>query len=918
MSNEAQTRKELIDLQLEQAGWSLAQGNLLEEVLLAPTKNKLAESGLPYRASPEFADYTLLGRDGKPLAIVEAKRTNRDPEVGKRQAEDYAELIKASYGVDPFIFLSNGLRTLFWERGRYPAREVSGFYSRDDLERLAFQRRYQQPLAKIAPNLQIVERPYQLEAIRRVTEALEQGQRKFLLVMATGTGKTRTVIALVDLLMRARRVQKVLFLADRVELVQQALGAFKDHLPDETRARLEAGQLDHAARVHVATYPGMMQLLQQSPVPFSHGYYDLIIADESHRSIYNRYRAIFNYFDALQLGLTATPTDYIDHNTFELFECPGDLPTFSYPYQTAVQEGYLVDYVALDAQTRFQLEGIRAGQLPPEVQQELTEQGIELSEIDFEGSDLERRVTNTGTNDAIVREFMEKCRKDASGTLPARTIIFAVSHRHALELWHSFNRLYPDMQRRGLAEVIDSHMERADKTLSDFKGDGMPRVAISVDMLDTGIDVPAVQNLVFAKPVFSRVKFLQMIGRGTRHWRDPQTGQAKSSFLIIDYWGNFAYFDMNTEGEIANPTEPLPVRLFRVRLEKLTLLHGRADTAVEAATAAQLRQMLDHLPLDNFNLRPHLPALQELAQPSAWENLTTATLDRLAEVIAPLLRFYPDVNLPVMSFELRTERLAVAHLNGQPERVESLRDKVIQDLRLLPTTLREVQAHAAKLAWMTGAAFWQNLTYERVMDLQQTFAPLMRYRQRQSQEIIKLNLNDQITSRRWIIYGPGGEGAFVENYREQVEAHLKELAGHLPALDKLRQGQPLDSAELSGLSEALNRPDLFITPDTLRQVYDVAEAGLPDLLRHALGLQHLAGREERIKESFDEFLAAHPHFSAVQINFVRAVRSAVLREAHLSEADLERPPFSRVGPVRRLFSSGELAELLDFANRLVV
>ena len=359
--------------------------------------------------------------------------------------------------------------------------------------------------------------------------------------------------------------------------------------------------MDHAARIHVATYPSMMQVYEQ----LSSGYYDLIVADESHRSIYNRYRAFLDHFDAMQLGLTATPTDYIDHNTFDLFDCTDGLPTYYYSYDQAVAEDHLVDYQVHYAQTNFQIEGIKAGDLPPELALQLAEQGVELEELDFEGTDLERRVTNTGTTDVIVREFMDHCRRDAAGTMPAKTIIFAMSHRHAMEIYKSFNRLYPNLQRAGLAQVIDSHMERADRLLDDFLLKDMPRVAISVDMLDTGIDVPSIQNLVFAKPVFSQVKFWQMIGRGTRLWTDPQDGAAKKSFLIFDFWNNFTYFKMNPEGEIASQTEPLPVRLFRTRLDKLLLLRG-LDRDEEAAEARHdLQSMLADLPQDNVNVRPH-------------------------------------------------------------------------------------------------------------------------------------------------------------------------------------------------------------------------------------------------------------------------------------------------------------------------
>ncbi|RYE65752.1 MAG: DEAD/DEAH box helicase, partial [Oxalobacteraceae bacterium] len=356
----------------------------------------------------------------------------------------------------------------------------------------------------------IAGRDYQNEAIRRVTEGVDAAKRKFLLVMATGTGKTRTTIALVDTLLRSKRVQRVLFLADRRELVRQAMAEFKSHLPNESLARIEAGETS-GARIQFSTYPSMMQVYSRLSV----GYYDLIVADESHRSIYQRYKAVFDHFDAIQLGLTATPTDYIDHNTFELFDCGDGAPSYYYSYEQAIADQNLVNYRVLDAQTNFQLQGIMGDALPEPLKQMARDQGVALDELNFDGSDIEKGIINQGTNDAMVREFMEKSRKDVRG-LPHKSIFFAVSHAHAKRLYEGFNRLYPELQRQGMAEIIDSHMERADATLDDFKYRTMPRVAISVDMLDTGVDVPAIQNLVFAKPVFSRVKFWQMIGRGTR------------------------------------------------------------------------------------------------------------------------------------------------------------------------------------------------------------------------------------------------------------------------------------------------------------------------------------------------------------------------------------------------------------------
>jgi type I restriction enzyme, R subunit len=604
--NEAETRKQKIDQKLSEAGWSKEKGNLLEEYYIsrtklvrdAPEENPLLSPSSANQQSKHrnFADYILLGSDQKPLAILEAKRDQRSPLEGMEQAAEYATFLQETYQRQPFIFLSNGDEIHFWERGLYPPRPVQSFHTQRDLEDLLSLRLYSQPLHLFQPDPAIVDREYQQRAVLTVLDGLKQKRRKFLLVMATGTGKTRTVIALVALLFQAGWVNRVLFLADRRELVKQAMDAFELHYPGESRLRIEGGIIGEGvdARIHFATYPSMIQVLPR----LSTGYYDLIIADESHRSIYKHYNRIFKHFDALQIGLTATPTDYIEHNTFEMFDCQKQRPTFEYPFEVAVENDYLVNFSVWDAKTQFQIEGIKGHELPPEFQKQIEEQGHDLEEINFEGSDLERRVTNTGTNDQLVDEFMQKCSKDARG-LPHKSILFAVSHKHALELFESFNRRYPDLQARGMAKVIDSHMERAEQTLMDFKTREMPRVAISVDMLDTGVDVPAIQTLVFAKPVYSQVKFWQMVGRGTRLWTDPLTGERKNDFLIIDHWDNFKTFERNPEGKVSYPDEPLPVRLFRIRLHKLALLRQQRDVAMAAETLRQLQTMVEQLPATN-------------------------------------------------------------------------------------------------------------------------------------------------------------------------------------------------------------------------------------------------------------------------------------------------------------------------------
>lgn len=857
----------------------------------------------------QFVDYVLLDSDGVPIALVEAKRTSRDALAGKRQAADYADQIKRRFGVDPFIFLTNGTEIWFWDRERYPPRRVSGFYTLEDLERLHHQRRYAQPLDQVSINPEIAGRDYQNEAIRRVTEGVAEARRKFLLVMATGTGKTRTAIALIDLLLRARRVQRVLFLADRRELVRQAMGEFKTHLPNESLARIEGGETS-GARIQFATYPSMMQVYQV----LSAGHFDLVIADESHRSIYQRYKAIFDHFDAIQLGLTATPTDYIDHNTFALFDCGDGLPSYYYSYEQAIEDGNLVNYRVLDAQTGFQLQGVQGDSLPEPLRQLARDQGVDPDELQFDGTDIEKTLINQGTNDALVREFMERCRKDLRG-LPHKTIVFAVSHAHAKRLYEGFNRLYPELQRQGLAEIIDSHMERADATLDDFKYKTFPRVAISVDMLDTGVDVPAIQNLVFAKPVFSRVKFWQMIGRGTRRHRDPASGAVKQDFLIIDHWKNFAYFKLQPEGETDRPSEPLPVRLFRLRLTKWQLFAARqTDPQGLAATLAQLREMLSSLPRESIEVRPHWSELDALMQD--WPRPEPETLKHLSATIAPLMRLLPLAALEELQFRVWCERLAVAWLQGDDKAQQEMRGRIQPAVASLPGDIPAVGATAELRAWIASEGFWQHLDRERIDRLQDTFAPLMRYRPRTPVHTVEINLPDAIQRRSWIIYGPAGEGAFAASYREQVEALVRRLANQLPELDKLRRGDDLDVDELEHIGETLNQADLFVTEETLRRAFDAPSASLADFLRHILCAgAELPNREQRINTAFDAFIQAHGRLRANQLNFLRAVKAAVLRHARITRASLGEPPLSRVGRVETLFPEQAIDELIQLATR---
>jgi len=444
--NEAQTRKEIIDKRLRIAGWNVANPVQVTQELdiWVGLPQGVREPQTPYQGYL-FADYALLSKEGKPVAVIEAKKTSVDAEIGKEQARNYAEKIqKTNGGPMPFVFYTNGYDIFFWDTERYPPRKVFGFPTIVDLERMQFLRNNSKILSSELINNDIAGRPYQIQAIRSVLERIEKKHRKFLLVMATGTGKTRTCMGFLDVLMRSNWAQKVLFLVDRIALREQALETFKDYLPNAP-IWPKSGEVKFVPdrRIYCATYPTMLNLIQQEEYPINPYYFDMIIADESHRSIYNIYKNIFSYFYAIQLGLTATPKDVIDHNTFKLFNCEDGLPTYAYSYEEAINNipPYLSDFEVLRLRTKFQQEGINSETIAKAEKKKLLQEGEDPDEFNFEGTELEKKVTNKGTNGVIVREFMEECIKDSNGVLPGKTIFFAISKKHAYRLCDVFDTL---------------------------------------------------------------------------------------------------------------------------------------------------------------------------------------------------------------------------------------------------------------------------------------------------------------------------------------------------------------------------------------------------------------------------------------------------------------------------------------------
>ena len=932
---EAETRRRLIDESLRLAGWDVDDSSqVIQEVDI-----DLGEAGLPRVAEPtnpyaghRFADYALL-LHGKPGAVVEAKRTSKDAALGREQGLQYALNLQAIHGGPvPLILYTNGYETFLWEFDFYPPTKVHGFPTRDDLEWMHQRRDTRKPLSVELIDTTIAGRDYQIAAIRSILEGIESKRRKFLMVMATGTGKTRTAVSLIEALLRARWAKRVLFLVDRIALRDQALATFKEFLPSEPVWPQEGEKsFVRDRRIYVTTYPTMLNLIQNGDTPqswISPHFFDVVVADESHRSIYNTYQQVLGYFNAIKLGLTATPTDRIDHDTFELFDCETHDPSFAYTSEEAISHDppYLNDFEVLKVRSKFQLEGIQGGVLPPRVQKRLVAEGKDIEDIDFEGTDLERKVTNSGTNALIVREFMEECIKGPSGTLPGKTIFFAISMGHARRLEELFDRMYPEHAGK-LARVLvsdDRYVYGKGGLLEQFKTQDMPRVAISVDMLDTGVDVPEVVNLVFAKPVYSYVKFWQMIGRGTRIL-DPDESKLKpwcpekDRFLIIDCWGNFEYFQMDPKGREPGRQIPLPVRLFTARLDKLEAAMTLEREEIAETVKEDLRQDLADLPGNNVVVMDGRSELAKTEDEQFWTTLGADGAAYLRSIISPILRARSEADFKAMRFETEVVELGTAFLTNNAEALDAIKESVLMQVAELPLTVNVVARERDLIERVQRPSWWSELTDEKLRQLTDKLAPLMKYRQRRSDPMMKLDLEDLLASKEWIDFGPDHERMTSSAYRERVEAYIRRLVDENQVVAKIHAGESVSEEEIGQLAEILEGHDPHITLDHLRKVYDHRSARFVQLIRHILGIERLEPWSETVTHAFDEFITQHTTLTSLQIRFLQTLRTFILQTGGIEKQDLIDAPFTRIHPsgIRGVFQPAEIEEILEFAKRLV-
>lgn len=927
--NEAETRKLLIDKNLLLAGWSVDDPSTVSQEfdILVDLPEGVLEPRTDYEGH-QFSDYVLKGKDGSPLAVVEAKRTSKDAAIGREQAKQYCYNIKKRLGGElPFCFYTNGNEIYFWDLENAPPRRVVGFPTRDDLERFAYIRQNRKPLAQELIDTSIAGRDYQIRAIRSVMDGIEKKKRDFLLVMATGTGKTRTCIALIDALMRAGHAERILFLVDRIALREQGLLAFKEHLPHEPRwPNVGEKIIAKDRRIYVATYPSMLNVIRDKCDYFSPFFFDFIVVDESHRSIYNTFGEVLDYFKTITMGLTATPTDIIDHNTFRLFHCEDGLPTFAYTFDEAVNNvpPYLCNFQVMKIQTKFQIEGISKRTISLEDQKKLILQGKEVEDINFEGTQLEKQVINRGTNTLIVSEFMEEGIKDANGVLPGKTIFFCATKPHARRMEEIFDKLYPQYHGE-LAKVLVSDDPRVygkGGLLDQFTNNDMPRIAISVDMLDTGIDVREIVNLVFAKPVFSYTKFWQMVGRGTRLLETSKPKPwclEKDVFLILDCWDNFEYFKLNPKGKELKAQLPLPVRLVGLRLDKIEKAKDNGHADIAAREIAKLCLQIAALPKESVVIKEAAAALARLNDDNFWISLSHDRLEFLRAEIKPLFRTVSEADFKAMRFERDLLEYSLVVLSEDKEQADTLKEGIVEQISELPLSVSFVKQEEALIRAAQTSHYWAEADEDAFDELVVKLGPLMKFREQSTvQEQTHLDLADELHKKEWVEFGPQHEAASITRYREMVENLIAELTAHNPVLQKIKNGEAVSIEEANELAELLHEEHPHITEDLLRQVYKNRKARFIQLIRHILGMEELRSFPVEVSAAFDQFIRAHTMLSSRQMEFLNLLKGFIIEREKVEKKDLINAPFTVIHPqgIRGVFSPLEINEILQLTERL--
>ena len=918
--SEAETRDTFIDVLLAEAGWPLAEAKDREYEV----------TGMPPNNGKGYVDYLLWGDDGLPLALVEAKNTPTSPQIGQQQAKLYADCLEAKFGRRPVIFFTNGYEHWLWDdAGGYPPREVQGFYTRNELELLIHRRHARKPLSEAMIDSAIVERHYQHHAIRAIDEAFSAKQRQALLVMATGSGKTRTVIALVKQLMEAGWVKNVLFLADRTALVIQAANAFKAHLPDATTVNLVTEKVADG-RVYVCTYPTMMNLINDTDGGkrlFGPGYFDLVVIDEAHRSVYQKYRAIFSWFDSLLVGLTATPKDEVDHNTYRLFHLEDGVPTDAYGLDDAVKEGFLVPAVGVSVGSPLLRQGLKYDQLSEDEKDkwDALEWGEDGPPDEVSSEEVNRVLFNEQTVDKVLGLLMDKGHKVCDGDRLGKTIIFAKNQRHAEFIQQRFDIQYPEYGGT-FARVITHGVSYAQSLIDDFsQPEKAPHIAISVDMLDTGIDVPEVVNLVFFKPVRSKTKFWQMVGRGTRLRPDLfGPGKDKTNFYIFDFCGNLEFFGGDGGSAEGSLQKSLNQRLFETRLGLITELDSRhkpkgaeppegagveTEEGLRFDTARQLHTAVAGMVLDNFLVRPHRKLVEKYSQWSAWTPMTMEAAEEVAENLAGLPTTHRDSDEDAKRFDLLILRRQLADLQGDIGTADRLRQQVqeITTGLLGQMAIPAVAAQAELLEEVTSDQWWVDVTLPMLESARRRLRGLSQFLDKAKKNAVIVNFQDELDAPVNIDLPVFTNGTDMERFKAKAAAYLKAHQDHV-ALQRLRRNKPLTPDDLQALEQMLLASEAG-DATVIGQVKEES-LGLGLFIRSLVGLDRQAALE-----AFGDYLDGSK-FNANQIHFINTIVAELTERGVVEAARLYESPYTdraATGP-ESIFTEAQVDNIVDILN----
>lgn len=810
---EAETRKYFIDIMLEEAGWSV----LGENGSLVPGKAciEVEVQGMPNAQNKGYADYVLFGTNGKPLAVIEAKRTSKDPKVGRQQAILYADCLEQQYGVRPVIYYSNGYRTYVIDGLGYPDRELLGFHTADELE-LLIQRRDRGPITDFSINDQITDREYQKRGIKAICEHFNTNHRRGLLVMATGTGKTRVAISLTDVLMRNAWVKNVLFLADRTALVNQAAKNFTKLLPAATVSVLSDNRTpDMNARIMFSTYQTMINYIDTESKLFSIGRFDLIIIDEAHRSIFGKYMATFDYFDALLVGLTATPRDQVDKSTYDVFELETGEPNFSYEFSEAVKDGYLVDYTTISRTTRRLREGIKYNTLTEEEKEQL-EQVWEYEKAknaldpdaeyhrDIESNEIFKYIFNLDTIDKVLQDLMTNGLKIQSGDLLGKTIIFAYNHKHAVKIVERFYTLYPELGP-DFCVLIDNTVNYAQTLINNLEErNKLPQIAVSVDMLDTGIDVPDILNLVFFKKVYSYIKFWQMIGRGTRLSENVfGAGEDKKTFYIFDWCGNFEFFDENPRGREALPQISLSEKIFGLRADvAFTLQHANYQADEKARKLHDeikdlLMAQVNALNTKHISVRQNIEVVDRFKNKESWVALSATDVLDLKNKVARLILPEKD-NEAAKKFDaiMLYIQLSVIDSSVNADRYKT-KVEIIANKLQEKVTIPQVQAKLDLIKEISMPSFWENVSLDRLEYVRKEIRDLVQFIVGTGKQDFVLDIKDIIEEKEPVDVKP-----LKVSYKQRVAEFLAQNAD-LPVFVKIKNIEQLNQEDIQELERIL-------------------------------------------------------------------------------------------------------------------